>query len=265
MVLCGDILFSLYFCKELSEYLNENKFNFNIQPNVIDPNNNMQNHPNGKFRMTIGAAKFLEDLLKSQSYINEVTFEEKIDERKYVNLDLFRTLPINFMSGDIRRWYYNLARMHLPADFTKPIINVEKNELFADKIILVYTERYKNITLDYNALKPYKDHLIFFGLPYEYELFKREYFSLEYYPTKTALEAAKLLAGAKGIIGNASGLFSLAECLKINRIFLPSEIMIYNKNTSYGPVNVHPQGGWHEVASTTEKMVDSLKELIKCK
>lgn len=264
MELCGDILFSLYFCKELSEYLNLNKFNFNIQPNVIDPNNsNMQNHPNGKYRMTISAAKFLEDLLKSQSYINEVTFDEKIDERKYVNLDLFRTLPINFMSGDIRRWYYNLARMHLPADFTKPIINVEKNELFADKIILVYTERYKNITIDYNTLKPYKDHLIFFGLPYEYELFKREHFSLEYCPTKTALEAAKLIAGAKGFISNQGGLYSLAECMKVNRILISPEYLMYNNKLAPGPVNNHPQGGWHEVAATTEKMIDSLKELLK--
>lgn len=44
----GDILYSLYFCKELSEAYGFKTFDFNIQTNVIDPNAGFHKHPNRK-------------------------------------------------------------------------------------------------------------------------------------------------------------------------------------------------------------------------
>jgi ADP-heptose:LPS heptosyltransferase len=111
-------------------------------------------------------------------------------------------------------------------------------------------------------LKEFKDHLVFIGLPNEYELFKSKYFDLEYCPTKDLLEAAQYIAGAKGVIGNQSGLFSLTECIKVPRILLTAEYFKYKDNFYPGPVNVHPQGGWNEVAAITEKLKTAVKTLL---
>ena len=262
----GDILFSLHFCKEFSEAYGLNSFDFNIQTNVIDANAAFQKHPNGNVRMSVKAAEALKPLLEKQSYIDNVYINDNVPvdsvDYKVINLDLFRQLPINFQSGDIRRWYYNITDKHLPADFTKQIITCEPNYKFNNKILLIYTERYINVTIDYNVLKEFKDHLVFIGLPNEYELFKSKYFDLEYCPTKDLLETAQYIAGAKGVIGNQSGLFSLTECIKVPRILLSAEYFKYKDNFYPGPVNVHPQGGWNEVAAITEKLKTAVKTLL---
>jgi hypothetical protein len=262
----GDILFSLHFCKELSEAYGNSTFDFNIQTNVPDPNLAFQKHPNGSVRMSVKAAEMLKALLETQSYIDNVYINDNIPtdsfEYKVINLDKFRQLPINFQSGDIRRWYYNIIDTHLPADFTKPVITCEPNYKYKNKILLIYTERYVNIAMDYNVLKPFKDKLVFIGLPNEYEIFKQRHFDLEYCPTKDLLEAGKYIAGAKCVIGNQSGLFSLAECMKVPRILCSAEYFRYNNQYMPGPVNVHPQGGWNEVAAITEKLKTTVQTLL---
>ena len=214
----------------------------------------------------IKVAEMLKELLTIQPFIDNVYINDNIPTdsitNKVINLDLFRQLPINFSSGDIRRWYYNLANKHLPANFINPIISCTPNYKYKDKILLIYTERYVNITLDYNILKEIKNNLVFIGLPHEYELFKQRYFDLEYCPTKNLLEAAEIISGAKGVIGNQSGLYSLTECIKVPRILCSVEYFIYRDKYFPGPANCHPIGGWNEVASTTEKLKYSVQELL---
>lgn len=80
------------------------------------------------------------------------------------------------------------------------------------------------------------------------------------------LTVAKYIAGAKGFIGNQTGFFALAECMKVPRILLPAE---WTKEISGklvpGPKNVLPIGGWTAVASVTEKMVSTVNDLINYK
>lgn len=258
----GDILYSLYFCKELTEAANINKFDFHIQTNVKDPTLKNHKHPLGDVRMTNNAAEFIKPLLEAQSYINNVTISDNIAENS-INLDLFRTLKINFAAGDIRAWYYNLCKQHLPREFWKPVLFVDKDTTYKNKIFISATERYQNIFLDYKVLEPYKDKLMFVGTPEEHEIFKIKYFDLQYLQCNTLLEIAKYISGAIGFIGNQCGLYSLAECLKINRILLSGEYFVYNKNIHPGPVNVHPLGNWNEIAATTEKLINSIEELLK--
>ena len=89
-----------------------------------------------------------------------------------------------------------------------------------------------------------------------------QHFDLEYCPTKDLLEAGKYIAGAKCVIGNQSGLFSLAECMKVPRILCSAEYFRYNNQYIPGPVNVHPQGGWNEVAAITEKLKTTVQTLL---
>lgn len=257
----GDIIYSLYFCKELINAIDESKFNINLQINVKDPVAGAQKHPFGDVRLTKSAAEFMKALLESQEYINEVTIDENIPD-KCVNLDLFRQLKINFVSGDIRSWYYNLSMQHLPREFWKPILMVNPNPLYKDKILFASTERYQNIFLDYKVLEPVKDKLIFVGLESEHKLFCEKYFNLEYLKCNTLEELAGYIAGAKGFVANQCGLYSIAECLKVPRVLTTCEYFNYSNRVCPGPVNVHPLGGWNEIASTSEKLLSSVKELI---
>ena len=262
----GDILFSLYFCRDLITSIKQEKFDFNIQTNVHDPNMKAHSHPFGDVRMSNAGAEFLKPLLEVQPYINKVTINDNIpNAQPLINLDKFRELKINFAAGDIRNWYYNLSKQHLPREFWKPVLFVEKLDTFKNKIIFSHTERYQNISIDYNVLKDFANNMIFFGTEQEHEIFARQYFNIEYYKCSNALEAAKLMMGAKGFISGQGGLYSIAECLKIPRILVGPEIFIYNGRPFPGPHNNHPQGGWCEDVATSEKMKASIEELLKCK
>ena len=132
-----------------------------------------------------------------------------------------------------------------------------------DKVIITLTERYQNIFINYKELEKFKDQLVFFGMEKEYNVFKEKNFEIPFHKCNTLLEIAEHLAGCKGFIGNQSGIYTVAECLKINRILLSPEYFIYNDRLAPGPANNHPQGGWNEVAGTTEKMIGSMEEMLK--
>lgn len=228
----GDILFSLYFCKDLLDASIENKINFNIQINVKDMDMVLQNHPFGGIRMSEDAANFLKPLLECQDFINKVTISDTCPNNS-INLDNFRRLRINFASGDIRNWYYNLVPNHLKKEFWKPIINVNANETFKNKILFCLTARYYNIFIDYNKLKEFANNLVFIGFEKEHNDFEQKYFKVDYYKPLNLKEAAEKIKGAKGFLGNQSGLYSVAECLKSKRILIGPEFTMYN--TSVGP------------------------------
>lgn len=166
----GDILFSLYFCKEYANSYEEDKFNYHIQTNVVEGN--------GLIGMSENAVKFIKPLLESQEYINEVTWGDNIREDNTINLMDFKELTINIFGGDIRSWYYNLVSNHLPKEFWKPIIKVEPNYKIKDKIILTWTHRYQNVYIDYNCLQEFKDNLIFIGVKDEIDEFCKKYFNV---------------------------------------------------------------------------------------
>lgn len=254
----GDILFSLHFVKEFCAAKKIKHPGFNLRINQRA--NYSQEHPNGNLLMTEKAAVFLKPLL--DEIFAPVTVSPDLPDNFY-NLDKVRKLNINFFCGDIRTWYYNLSPEHLPQDFETPLFVPEKDERFKNKVVLIYTSRYRNVFIDYDFLKRYQEQLVFFGLPEEYESFCKNHFELEFYRLNDAKETAGLMAGAKGIIGNPSGLYTIAECMKIPRVLLTPEYMRYDNGAVMGgPVNVHPRGGWFEVAQTDDKFRISVDNLM---
>ncbi|MBE6365377.1 MAG: hypothetical protein E7053_06450 [Lentisphaerae bacterium] len=258
----GDILYSLYFCRELAAFYGMTKFRFHLRTNVGEPGLEAMGHPFKSVRMTVNGAQFLAGMLKQQEYISRVTYGDELPDNAF-DLDLFRKMMINFASGQIQNYYYNLVDEHLPREFWKPVIYAEEDFKYRDKIILIATGRYRNVFVDMAALQPFCNDLVFAGLPEEYDDFCQKYFQLEYIgKVDSMMDFAKYFAGAKGVIGNQSGLFALAECMKIPRILVAAEYIICRKTFSTGPVNVQPQGGWCESVSTTEKMVSAIKNLL---
>jgi hypothetical protein len=258
----GDILFSLYFCKEFSEYNGKNSFDFHIRTYVSDSGMKGHRHPFGTYRMTTASAEFLRELLECQSFINKVTISDELPEDA-IDLDRCRDLKINFAAGDIHNWYYNLCRSHLPREFWKPVLDVLPDHKYKDKVLFASTERYQNIYIDYSVLEKYKKHLVFVGTAEEYAAFCGQYFEMEYAACHSMLELARYMMGARGLLANQSGIFSTADCLKIPRILLAPEFFIFKKRVGPGPHVNLPQGGWCEDAGTTEKMIASLEELLK--
>ena len=68
-------------------------------------------------------------------------------------------------------------------------------------------------------------------------------------------DAAKLMKGSKGVIGNQGGLFSLAEMLKVPRVLIPPQYILYGSQITIGPCNNHPIGGECDVVQTIEQAV----------
>ena len=260
----GDILYSLYFCRELSAVYGMESFNFHIRTNVASPELKNLKHPCCEVRITLESAKFLGGLLENQRYINRVSYGDELPENA-IDLDLFRKLPVNFSAGHIPDYYYDLVDKHLPRLFGEKIISVEPDYKYHDKIAVIATCRYRNVFVDMGALKPFREHLVFVGLPEEYEDFCKKYFTLEYMNTgKSMHDIARCFSCIKGVIGNQSGLFALAECMKIPRILIAADFFELGGRVVAGPCNVIPQGGWCERVSTTAKLVSVVKELVGC-
>lgn len=238
----GDLLFALYFCRDISRFYGREKFDLHILECMYG---------------------FLAPLLETQEYVGKVTCGRMPENA--VDLNKFRSLKLNFSAGDIRNWYCNLARVHLPREFWKPVITVEPDSSFSDKIILCLTPRYRNVHIDYSRLQIFKDHLVFAGTQEEHRSFQKEFFGIPCLEFDDMLVLAKFIAGAKGFIGNQSGIYSLAECMKTPRILLAPEFVRSSGAVIPGPHNNHPQGGWCEDVSTTEKMLSAMEELINRK
>jgi hypothetical protein len=253
----GDIVFSLHFCKEVMQFKNEEKFDFNIKTNVNCKYSSF--HPYKNVRMTKECAIMLQPLLEYQHYINKVYISDKTPEQ-CLDLDLFRKLNLNFSGGDIRSWYYALSSVHLQRNFFEKILFSPINKICENKIIVVNTHRYQNIYINYKLLKPFEQYLVFCGTREEYYDFKiKSGVECDHKEFKDFLEFASIVEGSKGLLGNQSGLYSIAECLKCPRILISPEFINYKR---LGPCNNNPIGGWNEVASTNQKLISCVESLL---
>lgn len=246
-----DILYSLYFCRQLSRQYNWRRFNFHIQTGNL---------------ISDSEVAFLKPLLESQTFIEELSFSPE-KPKGYIDLNRFRTGLINTYSGDCRDYYYQFNSNTLPRHFEIENIKLKEpaDQKYKDKIIISISGTF-NINLNFKSIIPHKDDLVFFGTREEYESFCLKYFVIEKceLTLDSMLTAAKYMAGAKGFMGNQNAYFALAELMKVPRILLPTE---FTKEMSGklipGIKNVIPFGGWTAIASTNEKMVSTLEDLLK--
>lgn len=259
----GDLIYCLPMVTELKEALGC-ELQFHIQTNV--KSNLMFEHPNGNVRMTEAATKFLLPLLEETGLFSSVTHGDKIPKpaegEQVLDLSKAYHLSINYMAGNIESWAYNLVSIHLPQDFSRQIIKVKPNDILKNKVIMLRSTRYNNEALDLSVLKSYADKFVFIGMENEHREFEERFFKIDYFKIKDALEFAEVAAGAKGILSNQNGIYSIVELMKLPRILMSSEFIKMNNRISFGPVNVIPQGGWFEVAETTQKLKTSIKNMI---
>ena len=173
----GDILYSLYFCKELSASFKFGKFNFILLINK--KTSDFCKEDSGENLLSRKNAEFIKPLLESLPYIQNVTISEKPDwTDDTVDLNLFRSGIINRYGCEIREWYYSFCKRTLPREFWKQIIDVKPDPKYQDKILFTLTERNVNVLVDYKQLKQFGEHLLFIGTDQEYRVFQEKYFEL---------------------------------------------------------------------------------------
>jgi len=261
----GDILYSLYYCLEVSRSFHFDKFNYDIQVNkkISDFDEKCDSE---EILLTRKDAEFIRPLLKSLPYVNDVTVGG-IPGSETIDLNSFRRRDISPYGCEIRDWYYMSSPRTFPREFWKRLIQVEPNPKYRDRILFTLTERYVNIAIDYKQLEQFREHLVFIGTDREYHTFQEQYFELEraeLTEKDDLLTVAQYLGGAKGYMANQSCFFSLAELMKINRILLsPDWVRNEDGEVKIGPKNNLPLGGWCSSVSMTWKMVSAVRELLK--
>ena len=242
----GDILYSLYYATRLAAKLPDCRtFDYVLRTGVSAWD------PSGRpHMMEVADAEFLKPLLEAQPYIHAVRIASgRVDG--YI-LDSFRRNMNLVIGREIRQWYYD-PREHLdPDEFARPVLTLPDMPEKKPWIAVCFTPRYRQ-AFDLSPLFPYRDRIVFVGLPTEHRAFCRDVFPVEYHPVENALELLQFMESCAGFVGNVSGTFAVAECAKIPRILCLQP----------DGGNVKPQGGFHLESRSSDSLEIHLKQLLE--
>ena len=213
---CGDLVYHTVYCIQRS---NGVPYDLHIQTNVPDE------HDPGNRRvfMTPVEAEYVASILREQPYIRNLTISDEPcipadDVSLFIDINLFRQRASAFAGREIREWpFYALSSME-PENLSAPWLTVPESDIApTNKILICFTGRYKS-AISPNALAPFKDKLVYVGLPREYDMFCSKYFKVDYQPVKSAKELLQIAEKSLGFIGNISGQYSFMEGAAIPRI-----------------------------------------------
>lgn len=163
-------------------------------------------------------------LLISQPYIEDfIVFEgqEHIYDVDKIRLETFTNQP----QGLINRWIF-YAFPDLACDLSKAWLNAPRETSYENKIIVNFTERYRNNFVNYFFLRKYEKDIIFAGLPNEHEMFCTQWkLNVPLLKVDNFYELAQAINSCKFFLGNASMCFQIAEALKVPRILETFQLM----------------------------------------
>lgn|SRR3990167_1227411 len=192
--------------------------------------------------------KMMKPLIESQEYI--YNYERYTGQHIDLDLDVIRSKTfVNLPHGAIQAWVvYAFPDLHF--DLSKAWITLNGEcpkhikKQVKGKVILNFTERYRNQVVDYFFLKKYAPDLIFAGTEKEHFLFcNRWNLNIPYLTVKDFLELAYALKEARFLLSNQSLCWNLAEGLKTPRIL---EICQYAQNCQ-PMIGEHSYGFFHQV------------------
>lgn len=189
-------------------------------------------------------------LVEAQPYIHCM---EKYEGQK-IDLDfnvIRQKTFVNLPHGAIQNWIV-FAFPDLAFDLSKPWVELPGKcpkrikDQVEGKVIINFTERYRNSIIDYFFLKNYAPDLIFAGTEREHFLFCNQWqLSIPRLEVTNFLDSAYALKEARFMVGNQSFLWNLAEALKTPRVL---EVCQYAQNCING-VGEHSYGYFHQVGA----------------
>lgn len=186
-------------------------------------------------------------LVEGQEYIHSI--ESYTGQTVDIDFDVIRGKTfVNLPHGAIQGWV-PLAFPDLAFDISKQWI-FEKGECpesvynqVKGKIIINFTERYRNALIDYFFLKNYASDLIFSGTEREHWLFCNKWqLAIPRLEINNFMELAHALKTARFLLGNQSQMWNLAEAMKTPRIL---ELCQYAQNCVFG-IGENSYGFFHQ-------------------
>lgn len=157
--------------------------------------------------------EMVKPLILSQSFVED--FQILTDQKTVVDLDVIRDRCfVNMPAGMIQSWVM-MAFPDMAADLSKPwLTDIKPDPLLKGKIVLNYTERYRNEMIDYKFLKKYEEHLIFAGTDKEHALFCRRWeLTMPYLKVDNFLDLAQCISGSIFFAGNQSSNWNIANAM----------------------------------------------------
>ena len=177
---------------------------------ILDSNGNMVCMNKTTFDM-------MKPLMLAQDYIED--FREWQGEKVHVDLDIIRNkLFVNMPFGMIQSWIM-MAYPDMACDLSKSWLNVSASDKYKDKIIINFTERYRNTMISYFFLKEHQQDLVFTGTEKEYKAFC-ELWSIDVPRIELTnfLELAEYIKGCRFFMGNQSSGWNMANAMGVPRI-----------------------------------------------
>lgn len=190
-------------------------------------------------------------LIESQEYIH--SFEEYNGQHIDLDFNVIRGKTfVNLPHGAITNWI-SFAFPDLAFDLSQPWITLNGKcpahikKQVKGKVIINFTERYRNAILDYFFLKKYAPDLIFAGTEREHWLFCSQW-GLSEVPrleVNSFLESAYALKESRFLMANQSMLWNTAEAIKTPRVL---EVCQYAQNCING-IGADSYGYLHQVGA----------------
>lgn len=177
--------------------------------------------------------ELLQPLLLSQEYIHsceEFTGQKDI----LIDIDVIRKkLFVNLPHGPIQGWLM-LAYPDLAYDISKAWVTIPDEcpkhieEQVKGKIIVNFTERYRNGHINYYFLRKFKHRIVFAGTDREHLLFVNKWkLDIPILKTNDFLEVAHALKKCKFLLSNQSAMWNLSFAMHTPHIL---EICEYAQN-----------------------------------
>jgi hypothetical protein len=194
--------------------------------------------------------EMMKPLVESQNYIH--SFEKYEGQHIDLDFDVIRGKTfVNLPHGMIQSWIF-YAFPDLATDLSKPWLTLNKKTprkieaQAANKIVLNFTERYRNHLIDYFFLKNYMPDLVFAGTEREHFLFcNRWQLTIPRLEVNNFLEYAQALRSCRFLLGNQSFGWNICEAQKTPRIL---EVCQFAVNCMPF-VGEHSYGFYHQIGA----------------
>lgn len=217
----GDIIAVMAGLKSISEKLGK-KIIFYQWLNVHAQYYQGANHPilddNGKMVcMNKFTFEMMKPLMLSQDYIED--FREWKGEKVMVDLDVIRNkLFVNMPFGMIQSWIM-FAYSDMACDLSKNWVDIKPLKKYKNKIIINFTERYRNTMISYFFLKDYEKDIVFTGTEHEHKSFCSMWgIDVPRITLTNFYQLAQYLKGCRFFMGNQSMGWNLANAMGVPRI-----------------------------------------------
>lgn len=178
----------------------------------------------------------IKPLLLSQEYIEDVQVYSGQD----INIDfdvIRKNIFVNMPNQAIQQWLF-MAHPDLASDISKSWIHIKEVDIsecgliypgivtqilpiedLKDKIVINFTERYRNNIVNYFFLKKHQNNLIFAGTEKEHTLFCAKWeLAIPRLIVKDFLQLSYIIKNAKFLLSNQSFCWNVAESMKTPRI-----------------------------------------------